>query len=411
MSDFHQTGATTTLHNLTRRSVDALESELAAYARTRPITLILPSLFSELEGEALPQILEHLAGVPYLAQIIIGLDRADREQFEHARKFFSVLPQDHRILWNDGPRLTAIDGKLAEAGLAPTEPGKGRNVWYCLGYALAAQKADVIAIHDCDIVTYSRDMLARLVYPVANPAFRYVFSKGYYSRVANNTINGRVCRLLVMPLLHALAMTVGQHNYIDYLASFRYPLSGEFAMRMSVVPDIRIPTDWGLEIGVLSEMRRNVNARAICQVDIADNYDHKHQDLSPEDRSKGLSRMSVDITKAIFRKLATEGVIFSAGTLRSVKATYFRAALDLIESYHADAVMNGLTLDRHKEEQAVELFAANITAAGEAFLENPSETPFIPNWRRVNAAFPGLLADLAAAVEKDSLDGGLSASD
>ena len=237
---------------------------------------------------------------------------------------------------------------------------------------------------------------------VANPSFRYVFSKGYYSRIAGGTINGRVSRLLVTPLLQALAMTVGPHSYIDYLSAFRYPLSGEFAMRVGVVPDIRIPTDWGLEIGVLSELRRNASTRAICQVDIADVYDHKHQDLSQDDPQKGLSRMATDITKAIFRKLATEGVIFSAGTLRSVKATYFRIALDLIESYHADAVMNGLSLDRHKEEQAVELFARNITAAGEIFLENPSETPFIPNWRRVNAAFPGILSDLAAAVEKDA---------
>ncbi|QDY99327.1 glycosyl transferase [Nitratireductor mangrovi] len=407
MGDFSQTGAITTLHNLTRRSAEELEQELVAYASSRPVTLILPSLFSELEGDALPAIVDELAQVPYLNRIVIGLDRADRDQFAHARSFFSKLPQDHVILWNDGPRLRAIDAKLAEAGLAPTEPGKGRNVWYCLGYALAAQNADVIAIHDCDIVTYSRDLLARLVYPVANPAFRYVFSKGYYARIANNTINGRVCRLLVTPLLHALNLTVGPHNYIDYLSAFRYPLSGEFAMRVSVVPDMRIPTDWGLEIGVLSEMRRNTSARAICQVDIADIYDHKHQDLSQEDRTKGLSRMSIDITKAIFRKLATEGVIFSAGTLRSVKATYFRAALDLIESYHADALMNGLTLDRHKEEQAVELFAANITAAGEVFLENPSETPFIPNWRRVNAAFPGLLSELADAVARDGADGGL----
>ncbi|MEX0405105.1 glycosyl transferase [Aquibium sp. LZ166] len=402
MSDFHQTSAVTTLHNLTRRTVEELEGDLLAFSRNRPITLILPSLFSELEGDALPAILTELARVPYLTQIIIGLDRADRLQFEHAREFFSVLPQNHRILWNDGPRLRAVDDRLAEAGLAPSEPGKGRNVWYCLGYALAAQQTDVVAIHDCDITTYSRDLLARLVYPVANPSFRYVFSKGYYSRIAGGTINGRVSRLLVTPLLQALAMTVGPHSYIDYLSAFRYPLSGEFAMRVGVVPDIRIPTDWGLEIGVLSELRRNASTRAICQVDIADVYDHKHQDLSQDDPQKGLSRMATDITKAIFRKLATEGVIFSAGTLRSVKATYFRIALDLIESYHADAVMNGLSLDRHKEEQAVELFARNITAAGEIFLENPSETPFIPNWRRVNAAFPGILSDLAAAVEKDA---------
>lgn len=402
MSDFHQSGSIATLHNLTRRSPEEMERELVAFGENRPISLILPSLYSELEGEALPRILDHLERVPYLKEVIIGLDRADEAEFGKAKAFFSRLPQHHRILWNDGPRLTAIHDQLVENGVAPTELGKGRNVWYCLGYALASGKSDVVALHDCDIVTYNRDMLARLVYPVANPRFGYAFAKGYYSRIADGKLNGRVCRLLVTPLLIALQRTIGTQHYIDYLSAFRYPLSGEFAMRMSTVPDIRIPTDWGLEIGVLSEMRRNVSARAICQVDIADIYDHKHQDLSAEDPEKGLSRMSIDITKAVFRKLATEGVTFSMGTFRSVKATYYRTALDLIESYQADAVMNGLRLDRHREELAVELFAGNVMKAGEMFLDNPMETPVIPNWRRVNSAVPGVLDELREAVETDN---------
>jgi glucosyl-3-phosphoglycerate synthase len=402
MSDFHQTAAVATLHNLTRRPTEEMERELVAFSQNRPISLILPSLYSELEGEALPTILGHLEKVPYLKEIIIGLDRADESQFQDARRFFSRLPQHHRILWNDGPRLMALHEKLVENGVAPMELGKGRNVWYCMGYALASGRSDVVALHDCDIVTYSRDMLARLVYPVANPRFGYVFAKGFYSRVADGKLNGRVCRLLVGPLLDALERTIGPQHYIDYLAAFRYPLSGEFAMRMHTIPDIRIPTDWGLEIGVLSEMRRNASSRAICQVDIADIYDHKHQDLSADDPEQGLSRMSIDITKAVFRKLATEGVTFSMGTFRSVKATYYRTALDMIESYQADAVMNGLRLDRHREEQAVELFAGNIMKAGEMFLENPMETPVIPNWRRVNSAVPGILDEMLSAVEADN---------
>lgn len=402
MSDFHQTGAVATLHNLTRRPVEEMERELVAFAENRPISLILPSLYSELEGDALPAILDHLERVPYLKEIIIGLDRADEAEFHKAKSFFARLPQHHRILWNDGPRLKALHERLIETGVAPLELGKGRNVWYCMGYALASGRSDVVALHDCDIVTYHREMLARLVYPIANPRFGYVFAKGYYSRIADGKLNGRVNRLLVGPLLDALQRTIGHQHYLDYLSSFRYPLSGEFAMRMATIPDIRIPTDWGLEIGVLSEMRRNASQRAICQVDIADIYDHKHQDLSADDPEQGLSRMSIDITKAVFRKLATEGITFSAGTFRSVKATYYRTALDMIESYQADAVMNGLRVDRHREEQAVELFAGNIMRAGEMFLENPMETPVIPNWRRVNSAVPGILDDLRDAVEADN---------
>lgn len=401
MADFKQNCSVATLHNLKTASIEHLEREVEAFARNRKITLILPSLYSELETPALAGIVDELTKVPYVNHIVIGLDRADDKQFAHARDYFSRLPQKHSILWNDGPRLSAIHGRLADAGLAPTEPGKGRNVWYCIGYALACRDSDVVALHDCDIVTYSRDMLTRLVYPVVNPAFPYQFCKGYYPRVADGKLNGRVTRLLITPLLKAIQQTFGPSDYVEYLQAFRYPLAGEFAMRTGILPDMRIPSDWGLEIGVLSEVYRNLSRHAVCQVDIADVYDHKHQPLSEEDASRGLSRMATDISKALFRKLATDGAVMSQEHFRTLKATYYRQALDLIEMYYNDAVMNGLSVDRHKEEKAVELFAANLVDAGHTFLENPMETPFIPNWSRIQAADPDILRHIREAVEAD----------
>ena len=401
MGDFHQSGVITTLHNLGSRPVEALEAELVEFAKTRPMALILPCLYSELEGPAMENIVAELAKVPYLSQIVIGLDRADESQYKKALEFFKVLPQDHVVLWNDGPRLKALDSELSKLGLEPKQMGKGRNVWYCMGYLLSQGKAEAIALHDCDIVTYSRDMLAKLIYPVANPAFNYEFCKGYYARVANGTINGRVCRLLVTPLLRALKKIIGAHDYLEYMDSYRYPLAGEFSMRADVLQGIRIPSDWGLEIGVLSETYRNYSNNHLCQVDIADIYDHKHQDVSYDDETGGLSRMSIDISKAIFRKLATTGVVLSLETFRTLKATYYRLALDMVDSYHSDAMINGLNLDIHNEEKAVELFAENIMKAGHHFLENPQETPFIPSWTRIKSALPELGNNFIAAVEQD----------
>ncbi len=401
MGDFYQNGIITTLHNLSHRPLEELEAELLSFSHSRPMSLVLPSLFSELEGEALPNIVDHLTAASYLTEIVIGLDRADADQYRHALQFFSKLPQHHRVLWNDGPRLQAIDQQLQEKGLAPKELGKGRNVWYCLGYVLASGLSEAIALHDCDIVTYNRELLARLIYPVANPGFNYEFCKGYYARVANNKINGRVSRLLVTPLIRALKKTIGNLDYLDYLDSYRYPLAGEFSFRRDVITDIRIPSDWGLEIGVLSEMKRNYATNRLCQVDIADVYDHKHQDLSQDNDQGGLSKMSIDISKAIFRKLATYGVVFNTETFRSVKASYFRIALDFVETYRNDAEINGLNLDIHHEEQAVELFAQNIMKAGERFLDNPMETPFIPSWNRVQSAIPDIFMQLRDAVEQD----------
>jgi glucosyl-3-phosphoglycerate synthase len=404
MGDFYQNGVITTLHNLSRRPLQEIENELVQFSAQRPMCLILPSLFSELEGEALPRIIDHLVDVPYLNEVVIGLDRADEQQYRHAIKFFSRLPQRHRILWNDGPRLKAVDALLQEKGLAPQELGKGRNVWYCLGYVLSSSRSEAVALHDCDIVTYDRELLARLIYPVANPNFSYEFCKGYYARVADGSINGRVCRLLVTPLIRALKNMFGPMQYLDYMDSFRYPLAGEFSFRRDVISDIRIPSDWGLEIGVLSEMERNYATNHICQVDIADVYDHKHQDLSLDNETAGLSRMSIDIAKALFRKLATYGVVMSSETFRTLKANYYRIALDFIDTYRNDAIINGLELDIHKEEQAVELFAQNIKKAGDRFLDNPMETPFIPSWNRVRSAVPDIFERIYGAVKQDSQD-------
>jgi len=404
MADFHQNGNIAQFHNLRARPIEELVYELEAFAQTRKISLILPSLYSELEGAALPGIIDELAEVPYLHRIIIGLDRADEAQYRHARAFFSRLPQDHVVLWNDSPRMKAIGARLDELGLAPQEPGKGKNVWTAIGYLIACADSAVMAIHDCDIVTYDREMLARLVYPVAHPGFSYQLSKGFYPRIGEGRLNGRVTRLLVSPLLIALKKVIGDRDYIEYLRAFRYPLSGEFAMRAGVLPDLRIPSDWGLEIGVLSEAWRNLGPQAVCQVEIADTYDHKHQDVSREDTKTGLNRMSIDICKAVFRKLAADGTVFTTNTFRTLRATYYRTALDLLEAYANDARMNGLSLDRHGEEEAIELFAKNIVRAGKVFLENPHETPFIPNWNRVNAADPTILADLRAAAAADEAD-------
>ena len=151
-------------------------------------------------------------------------------------------------------------------------------------------------------------MLAKLFYPVVNPLFNFEFCKGFYPRVADNKMNGRVARLLVFPLLNALEKTIGNSDYLNFMKSFKYPLAGEFSFRRNVLPELRISSDWGIN-GVLSEMQKNFSPHNICQVDLADSYDHKHQELSISDETKGLSRMSIDIIKTIIRKLATQEIV------------------------------------------------------------------------------------------------------
>ena len=402
MSDFAQNGIITTLHDFKTKKYKDLNKELKVFSGYRPIELILPCLYSELEGSALPNIVKNLSEVDFLNHVVIGLDKANKKEFLKAKSFFKKLNINHTILWNDGPGMKSLDKNLSELSLSPLVKGKGRNVWYCLGYVLARNQAEVIALHDCDILTYDKNLLARLVYPIANPLFNFEFCKGYYPRVAQNKMGGRVARLLVFPLITALEKTIGKSDYLEFMKSFKYPLAGEFSFRRNVLPELRISSDWGIEVGVLSEMQRNFSPHNICQVDLADSYDHKHQELSIGDETKGLSRMSIDIIKTIIRKLATQGNSFSTETFRSLKATYYRSALDLIDIYRSDAQMNGLKFDSHNEEKAVELFALNIMKAGEHFFKNPMSTPFIPTWSRVKSAIPDFLTRLKKAVEEDN---------
>ena len=401
MSDFHQSGVVPTLHRLNERQVETLEDELCRFAARRPIALVLPALYSEFEGEAMSRILEQVARVPYLTEIVMTLGPADEAQFAAARRHVSGLHPQVRVIWNDGPRLRKIYSYLRAAHLGVGEDGKGRSCWMAYGYVLAGGRSRIIAVHDCDIVNYSREMLARLCYPVANPRLDFVFSKGYYARVTDR-MHGRVTRLLVSPLLDALEAALGYHPLLRYLSSFRYALAGECCMRTDLASLNRIPGDWGLEIGVLSEVYRNSSLKRICQVDLSDNYEHKHQCLCPDEPEKGLMRMTVDISKTLFRTLASEGAVLSEGVFRALQAGYLRTAEDSLTRYRADAALNGLEFDIHGEEEAVHAFARALRIAAEAFLADPLGAPLIPNWNRVTAAIPDIYAQLKAAVEQDN---------
>ena len=399
MSDFHQNGIITTLHNFNNLSKKTIEEELKKFSKKRPIHLILPSLFSELKRPALKKIISELNKVDYIIELIIGLDHANENEFKYSKKFFKSLKIPHTILWNDGPKLLKLNSELEKINLAPKEFGKGRNVWYCLGYSISTDKAEAIAIHDCDIVTYTSDILSKLIYPIVNPNLNFEFCKGYYPRVYGNKMSGRASRLLVTPLIKSLKKIIGENEYLDFMDSFRYPLAGECSFRKRILRDLKIPSDWGLEIGILSEMHRNYRNSKICQIDIADKYEHKHQDLSDNDINKGLSKMSIDISKTFIRKLATQGHIFSLETFRTLKATYLRTALDYVEIYKKDAIMNNILYDEHTEEKAVDVFSENIMKAGEIYLGLPLDTPFIPTWNRVESAKPDFLKKLKKAVE------------
>lgn len=400
MSDFYQNGVVTVLHRLGQPNTEQLEQELERYAKTTPIALVLPSLYAELERPALKRIVDILSDVHYINEIVISLDHASALEFRLAKQFFSHLPQRVRVIWNDGARIQAILNVLVSHEIDIGHQGKGRGCWTAYGYVLARGQSQVIALHDCDIVSYDRQYLARLCYPIANPNLAYEFCKGYYSRVTDR-MHGRVTRLFITPLIRSLQMLVGPHSLLSFLDSFRYPLAGEFAMVRDLAWINRIPGDWGLEVGMLAEVYRNCALRRICQADIADAYEHKHQTLSTHNPDAGLLKMCVDITKSLFRNLASEGLVLSESTLKTLRATYLQAAQEAISRYENDAAINSLLFDRHEERRAVEVFLRGMTLATDSFLEDPLGVPMISNWSRVTHAVPDIFQRLMDAVEQD----------
>ncbi len=401
MGDFFQNGVITTLHALGKRDPGELQAEIREHVKDRPLALVLPSLFSELQGNALPRIVDRLKSVDYIDSIIVTLGAADESQFNEARRYFSVLPQKLRIIWNDGPRIGALKEQMREHKLFLGEPGKGLAAWMAYGYALSNREIRAVALHDCDIVTYEPVLLHKLVYPIVNTNLDYEFCKGYYSRVTDK-LHGRVTRIFVTPLLRALQKIVGHSPFLRYLDSFRYPLAGEFAMNVDVARLNRIPSDWGLEMGTLAEVYRNYASRRVCQVDLDIDYEHKHQETGIEAPQKGLMRMSREIALAVFNALASEGEVLTQGFFDTLKSSYLRCAQDAIRQYNDVSLINGLKYDRHTEDVLAEAFTRTLDAASREYLENPLGNPHIPNWNRVRSAIPNIYRELADAIDADN---------
>lgn len=401
MADFYQTGLLTTLHRLKPNSVERIEADLERFAHTKPIGLVLPALYSEFEAQAMTRIVSELRQVRYLQRIVVALGRATAEQYARVKAVFQDFYTPVTILWMDSAKVQALLQMLRDRGLSAGEDGKGRSCWLAYGYVLAKRDCDVIALHDCDIVNYDRQLLARLCYPVTHPHLAFEFCKGYYARVSDR-MHGRVTRLFITPLIRSMLDMAPGASFLRFLDSFRYALAGEFAMDVNLARVNRIPSDWGLEVGVMAEVYRNCALSRVCQVDLTDNYEHKHQILSAGDSSKGLTRMACDVAKSLFRTLAAEGLIFTADHFRSLEVRYVRMAQDTIARYYADAMLNGLKFDRNAEELAVTAFAGSLRAAAREFIEDPLGLPLIPNWNRVLSAIPEFTALLEDAVEKQT---------
>jgi glucosyl-3-phosphoglycerate synthase len=397
MADFQQ-NVVPTFTRLVDEDLGRMEKKILRAARHVPIGVIIPALFNDLSSPAMQHIIQELAGMNFVKRIYISLSHSSEEEFQRGREIIQPIKDHGVLLWNDAPAVQSVLEKINQA-VPLGALGKGRAVWTALGYALGKSEVSVLAFHDADIVTYDRSLLLRLLYPVVH--LRYQFAKGFYVRYSDR-LHGRVVRLFYFPFVKALRDIIGKIDFLEYMADFRYPLSGEFVTFASIAYDLLFPSDWGIEVGILAEMYRNTRPHRICQVEITSRYDHKHQEAG-EDLNAGLLKMVSDIARTFFTHLASGGSILTQDFLRTLKHTYLANARSYVRIYESYAEMNSLQkFDRHLELGLIEVFAGALDKAFGEYQNHPVGSPTIPDWRRIEVALDGILPELVNAFENHS---------
>lgn len=391
--DFDQ-GRIATVHDF-GMDPDSLRKRLRSLRRKYPAGVVIPMLGSELESPALQMIMEGLNECDYLNKVFIALS-ATHDEYKEALKVFQSFEVPYEVIWCNRPEVSVVMEELKSRGVdLGGLSGKGKDLWIAIG--IASLELYAFAIHDADILSYSGMLPTKLLYPVIDPSLDFIFSKGYYARIdmGSRVMYGRVYRLFITPLLDALQEKLYyRSDFLRYLETFRYLLSGEVAITSDLALNLRIPCDWGLEIGMLAELFRNAVHKRMCQVDLG-YYEHKHRDIS-----EGLLKTAGDSLITLLRTLTEiDGVDISEAFLLSLQVMYRRFAQDRIRQYHADAICNNLEYDRHREETNVEAFAGVILDAGGEYLSNPTVSQ-LPDWIRVISAMPDIRERLReAAIE------------
>lgn len=398
--DFYQS-LVTTIHDF-GPDISSKEKRLAEMAEERPISLVLPMLYRELEGKALPNIVRDLNKCDYISKVLVPLTAKNASEYRATLRFFDRLELPHLVVWCNGKRVMGVLDDLKDEGIDVRNIlGKGRDTWIALG--IASLDAYAIALHDADILTYNRDYPTKLLYPIVDPDLDFVFNKAYYARIGDGErrMYGRVFRIFLLPLLEALQKKVRyQSRFLRYMRSFRYALSGEFALTSDLASNLSIPGDWGLEVGILTEVYRNVAMKRICQTDLGF-HEHKHRKIGTSP-SSGLLKMVGDIEKSLLRSLTEmEGIDISEAFLLSLQVLYRRLAQEDIYRYSADAQFNDIAYDRHTEESIGDTFSRMILKAGREYLEKPFGT-LLPSWIRVTSAMPGVRNRLKEAALADA---------
>jgi glucosyl-3-phosphoglycerate synthase len=337
-------------------------------APTDRAAVVVPMTGREHASLAAERVLSTLADVGP-ARVYVAL-RAGPDRASTVREWVDGFGLDATVLWCNAP---ALEARLATLDL-DGEAGKGRDVWLALG---VAADHDYVVVHDADATSYDATQVPKLLAPLAGDNS---FVKGYYARIEDGRLYGRLFRLFVRPLLRAVA-TETAAPILDYLLSFRYALAGEFATTGGLARSVRAQPGWGLEIGTLGEAYERAGFEGSAQVDLGV-HRHDHRGV---DGPAGLGDMARGVGAATLRVLEDHDVDLDLETLPK---RYREAGSRAVDRYAADAAFNGLDFDRVGERDQVETYAGAIQPLG--------EDPRLPPWTTVSLD-PRDVRDLARA--------------
>jgi glucosyl-3-phosphoglycerate synthase len=394
--DFEQRGIAK-IHDF-NMDFNTMSTRLRNLAQDYPSGLIVPIIESDLKSPMLSRMVSELNECDYLKKVFIALSAKNQDSHEEAIRIFERFKVPYSIVWCNNPKVISILEELKNKGLDVTGlSGKGKDLWIAMG--IASLELHAFAVHDADILSYSRMLPTKMLYPVIEPTLNFFFAKGYYARInlEKRKMYGRISRLFINPILEAMQEKLLQHSrFVNYMQSFSYPLSGEIAIYGDLAMRLRIPCDWGFEVGLLAELYRNISYEGICEVDLG-LYDHKHKEVI----TNGLVSTAKDSLVTLLRTLTEmDGIEVSQPFLQSLQVMYRKIAQDKIRQYHADATCNNLDYDRHQEECSVDSLSGAIMAAGKKYLVNPAKTQ-LPDWLRTKAAIPDIREKLRDAAIED----------
>src|SRR3972149_1143569 len=376
----------------------SMSNRLNNLSKKYPSGLIIPIIESDLKSPVLTKMIHELNQCTYLKKVFIALSAKDKRNYKEAMRMVRGLEIPCEVVWCNKPEVTTVLEELKKKGLDVTElSGKRKDLWIAMG--IASLELYAFVLHDADIAQYSKMLPTKMLFPIIEPNLDFFFAKGFYARVNLETrqMYGRISRLFINPLLEALQNKYpNRSSFLDYLQTFSYPLSGEIAIYSDLAAHLRIPSDWGFEIGLLAELFRNASYRRSCEIDLG-LYEHKHKDVL----TNGLLMTAEDSFTTLLRTLTeTEGIEVTEPFLQSLQVIYRRTAQDMIQQYYADAVCNNLEFDRHQEETWVESLASIIPSAGSKYFTSPAKTQ-LPSWLRTMSAMPDIREKLRdAAIEQ-----------